>query len=138
MTNNAHATHRQLSAQLHANPGGIGMEMVVDDFKGTRAPSLHLFPVIERGGHTATHLDIVLHEWEELVSQDDAEEVVQSFLDDMLGDFQALIAGGLAATTVAYAKARVSGGDWTPVARDVVDDGEGGFTVTDTNDKEGN
>ena len=114
MTNNAHAIPRQLSAQLH------------------------LFPVIEREGHTATHLDIVLHGWEELVSQDDAEEVVQSFLDDMLGDFHALIAGGLAATTVAYVKAQVSGGDWTPVARDVVDDGEGGFTVTDTNDKEDN
>ena len=114
MTNNAHAIHRQLSAQLH------------------------LFPVIERGGHTATDLDIVLHGWEELVSQDDAEEVVRSFLDDMLGDFQALIAGGLAATTVAYVKAQVSDGDWAPVARDVVDDGEGGFTVTDTNDKEGN
>ena len=138
MTNNAHAIHRQLSAQLHDNTAEIRMGMVVDDLKGTRAPSLHLFPVIERGGHTATHLDLVFHEWEELVSQDDAEEVVQSFLDDMLGDFQALIAGGLAATAVAYAKAQVSGGDWTLVARNVVDDGEGGFTVTDTNDKEGN
>lgn len=99
-------TTREVTGQAHSNGARIGLDAVQH-----RGFGLHITPIVNELGHVATRVDIVIPGWDPLAGypHEEAVEIVNSFITDVVEDLHALIANGLAESVVNYITASVQG-----------------------------
>lgn len=110
--------NRQLSAQAHPNGAQIALNTAMH-----RGFSVHITPVVTAEGHVATHVDLTVPHWDKLAElpREEAIEILASFVNDVKADLEALIDNGLYESATDYIIAKVTGGEFKPVIRDIYD-----------------